>query len=187
MKFFKVIVLVLLLNTFICSLAYASSSSYSYNGYKWGKVSNLNVCMDPSTKDKTSSGDTYSSISNDAFSKWTSGLNNKIMFSDTKSSCQIYVQSYSYGNIDWIGQATYVPTVPGGSTFASVSIQLNRTYMDNYSFEYNRGIAAHEIGHSLGLSHVIDTSQIMCPLIDGRTVSIPNSGDITGVKRLYGL
>ncbi|BFH18118.1 hypothetical protein PMJ10TS2_77460 [Paenibacillus melissococcoides] len=187
MKFFKVIVLILLLNTFICSLAYASSSSYSYNGYKWGKVSNLNVCMDPSTKNKTRSGVTYRSISSDAFYQWTAGVNHKIMFTDTSSSCQIYVQSYDYGNVDWNGQATYVPTVPGGSTFANVSIQLNRTYMDNYSFEYNRGITAHEIGHGLGLSHVEDPSQVMCTALKGRTATKPNNGDITGVMRLYKL
>lgn len=174
------------LSLLLCISFVSSAFAYTYNGYKWSNVSKLNSCYGDDLKNKTNSDDTYISIASGAFSSWSTALNNKITFTDNSTgSCHFRLQAGFYGNTGWNAQTTYVH-VSGSNYLSQASIQFNRTAMDNFDYANNRGVAAHEIGHGLGLSHVTDIYQIMCTYGDGRIVTTPKNDDIAGVKKLYG-
>ena len=55
------------------------------------------------------------------------------------------------------------------------------------TYEQRKATACHEYGHFWGLAHTnSNTSNIMCQLGSGRKATIPSSGDIAGIKAIYG-
>lgn len=74
------------------------------------------------------------------------------------------------------------------SNYSWVKVALSCSYMDsrNYSFQKKTSVAAHEIGHAMGLSHRNTTkTSIMCQTAYGRTAEVPSLADAVTVNHLY--
>lgn len=98
---------------------------------------------------------------------------------------QIVVNGKDFGNTGWNAQNTnYREFVITGDYVDSV-IDANYYYMKDMTEFKRQGVFGHELGHSLGLDHVTDTSQIMCTSKDGRAVNKPGNDDIKGVNAIY--
>ncbi len=70
----------------------------------------------------------------------------------------------------------------------NVSARLNAAYTSGYSADKREGVAAHEVGHTLGLAHS-STCVLMNPTTPDRTncgVFTPQQDDVDGVQAIYG-
>jgi hypothetical protein len=75
------------------------------------------------------------------------------------------------------------------SDYAWTQIELDFAYMSSLSYDiYDMcGVAAHEFGHGIGLSHRnTNPSSIMCQTLYGRNVDTPQPLDVVTVAHLYG-
>ncbi|MBQ8688324.1 MAG: matrixin family metalloprotease [Ruminococcus sp.] len=76
------------------------------------------------------------------------------------------------------------------SDYDWVSITLNDTIMESLSYTVQdiAGVAAHEFGHAIGLSHRNTNPQsLMCQTGYGRTVSVPQAIEVRTTNHLYPL
>lgn len=162
----------LLIAVIISPLLFAApASAYVLTGAKW---SNGNITA---TISETYSGNGTAWAN--AISSWNpTDLNitrppgnQPIMLSDVSSS-----------SVSWDGYATWSP---GTGTINNATGQLNHYYTKNYDAAKRQGVAAHEIGHIVGLAH-----RSGCYLMNGSTPSrcgiyTPTSDEVAGVNYLY--
>lgn len=66
-----------------------------------------------------------------------------------------------------------------------MEIVLNDAKLGDYDSARINGIAAHEIGHALGLGHVPEDDAVLMHNYDERTVSTPQSDDKEGINAIY--
>ncbi len=170
---------------FACSQV-SAHTNYPLTGKKWDNPDELKVFYDSSMDQTTDNNDSYKSITNDALYLWSSGLDYDISFIQTLNGgdYDVFVAAFDFGDIGWNGQCTTYDT--NGITYLAY-VKYNRFYTDGYTYDFNRGVGAHELGHSLGLDHVTTPDHVMCTHAAGRTATGPNSHDIAGVRNLYGI
>lgn len=80
---------------------------------------------------------------------------------------------------------------PNGGAYAG-DIFFNRQYGWTFSraFSYDRylyRVAAHEIGHSIGLPHSSEKTSLMYSYYDHKPVPILSDSDIANIQSLYGM
>lgn len=92
-----------------------------------------------------------------------------------QGDANLLIWSANYGNTEWLGRC-YVSWNPK-------QIQLNEYHHSSYG-EYLgfQQVAAHEIGHALGLTEYNCSYEIMYPSFNWNDVYI---GDIQGVRDIY--
>lgn len=105
--------------------------------------------------------------------------------SSTTQKVQIYVNGKDFGKTDWNAQATNYRDWVFGGDYANSVIDANYYYMKDMTSGIRQGVFAHEIGHTLGLGHVTDTTQVMSTSKMGRSVNKPGTDDINGIKAIY--
>lgn len=78
------------------------------------------------------------------------------------------------------------PSIPNWvGYYSGQSIWLKRAWRESgRASNVLRAVAAHEVGHALGLGHVHHANSIMNPTIGGGTY-VPTAFDITNLQRLY--
>ena len=130
-------------------------------------------------------------------SAWSSGASKWKSASNFQVTAKLGVDTTYYAtdvyntSVDWDGNASY-STIGGKITKATVNLNTYFTNQSKYTSSIKAGVAAHEIGHSLGLNHtsVVETTSIMNPYtftdkgVLNRPLS-PASSDISVVNGLY--
>lgn len=87
----------------------------------------------------------------------------------------LLIWSANYGNTEWLGRTYH--------TWNPKQIQLNEYFHSSYGEYFGfQQIAAHEIGHALGLGHYNCSYEIMYPSFNWNDVY---TGDIQGIKDIY--
>lgn len=66
-----------------------------------------------------------------------------------------------------------------------MEVVLNWSLVSGYSAAKRQGVAAHELGHALGLAHNGSSAAILMYPYDSRTVTTPQSDDKAGVNAIY--
>jgi len=87
-------------------------------------------------------------------------------------------------SVSWDGYTTWSPST---GTLASVGAELNYYFTKNYAATTTRGVAAHEIGHGLGLAHR-DGCYLMTPYTSTRQscgIFYTTSDEIAAANALY--
>ena len=131
----------------------------------------------------------YKGYWNTAAGRWTD-TTHVIMSVGTKNNFE--AGNYNAGKVYWDGQTEYIINSHGDFTY--MRAWLNSYYTDGppYSKSIVEGVATHEFGHALGLSHNDSAPSVMASHTfntDGslaRTNNFPKKDDTDTLKKIYG-
>ncbi|MDR0491403.1 MAG: matrixin family metalloprotease [Oscillospiraceae bacterium] len=171
-----IIGLAIILLLSVCTQA----SAYSLWGYKWASKTIIYKHVSGTSSDSTT-----------AFASGTIDFNSKTNVTLAVSSvttATLYLTDFNATFVDWDGLTSI--TSSSGSYFSMVYCYLNTYYTAGYSTNMRRSVAAHELGHALGLG---DLGTAFNALMNGYTpyrftywgVYTPQADDISGVNSIY--
>jgi Matrixin len=163
----------------VLALAASPASAYKLSGQRWA-----NVGTDPNAViNQTYSGTGYAWES--ARNAWNATPTKVWITRSTTEPTTVKLYDTNNSSVAWDGYTTWYYS---GSTITSAVAYLNYYYTRNETSSTARGIAAHELGHALGLAH-----ETGCPIMVAYTnlrkncrVYEPTSDDINGVNAIYG-
>ena len=146
--------------------------AYALNGGKWSSSRiSINFSTSMQSYDKQGWIDGYTAWNN---------ANTHIRFSANGGA--LIVHDTYRSDVTWDGITYY--SINAFGYFTGVDTYLNYYYTQGYSRGTIQQVAAHELGHSVGLDHV-NTCVLMNPVTGSRCGDIPRQDDINGVNHLY--
>ncbi len=174
-----------------------SSSSYDFLRTKWGPTQLGTPPAMPITYSFTPSSFSALGVQTDhalavdrAIADWEAVAN--VQFTKVSAASSPDLDIY-FKDIDGIDSTLALATnyfVPDDNvnvmqTMVSATIEFDNADMIDADANYFYLVAAHEVGHTLGLEHVDDPNQIMYPYYN-EELSGPAAGDVAGIQQLYG-
>lgn len=160
-----------------------TASAYNLEGHKWGGTPNSGCCANI----YYNIGGFHYGLDSPAMTlsldAWNASAANVVWVGN--GSPNMTVKDVYDSSVAWDGM-TYMQWLSNG-TFSYVTSELNGFYTEGYAGWVIEGVAAHELGHALGLAHasgcvimVADTSTR-----EACAINKPQQDDINGVNALY--
>lgn len=121
---------------------------------------------------------------NHGMGAWTSSPANVNWQSTSNSSNSIVGESTYNNSVSWLAQTTLIPCF--SCQYSNAAVQLNDYYTLGYTDAHNQSIAAHELGHVMGLDH--HTGRYLMNPTDPYalySINTPQTDDVNGVNALY--
>ncbi|HEY7342232.1 MAG TPA: matrixin family metalloprotease [Ktedonobacterales bacterium] len=155
-----------------------STNAYATEGIRWVDNWHIYYTMKPmQSYDSQAWTDGVWAWNNSAAPVFFYGGGSQIIMFDANDGANGYS-----GWTTW-GVNTFNCTYPSGYNQLKVAnVKLNYYYTQSYSPTARKGVAAHELGHALGLAHASLTSSLM---YYASTATVPQSDDINGVNYIY--
>lgn len=160
------------------------ASAYNTLGGKWASVNPLYFAKGTTL--------TANDIAAYDFSKnaWNSAAT-RVNLVENSSLYRIYLNRSWCPGCAWDGQTVINPCPGSGCTYTSVATYLNGAITDSYGTNQRISVAAHEIGHAVGLAHAsgaVLMNGATCGWLSrycGYNVYIPQADDRNGVWSIY--
>ena len=161
------------------------------NPKKWG-LSDLNYCV--VNRDTDLDPETWDRLLKEAFDSWSEVTNLKFTKVGNKSSANIIVDigsgqsSYFDGPLGTLAWA-YLPPSQNYNGQLLMKFDTDEIWVKNREEKGTllRNVAAHEIGHILGLSHSSVSSALMAPYYDPNVDRPQQNDDVIRIQQLYGV
>lgn len=164
------------------------SSAYAYNleGYRWGGTPSSGCCANLYYNEPSDTGWVYG-VDKDAMHGAESAWNNSPanVYYVNNGSPNISFNDTVNSSVNWDGITYY--SWNSDNTFAYANAYVNGYYLINYPSWVSQGVAAHELGHVLGLAHS-NGCVLMVPDTPDRQscgISGPTQDDVNGANALY--
>lgn len=156
------------------------ADAYAKEGYKWSSPSSLSYYFGSGTSSYNQG------VWNNAVSSWNA-TSTPVYFSHSEGVIELYQVNDAYTDADGNSTVYY-----NSSTHLITSSKswVNSYYVYSYSSTKEQSVAAHELGHVLGLA---DLSSSAYALMNGYTgdrydsygIYKPQSDDVNGVNAIY--
>ncbi|MCW2888861.1 MAG: hypothetical protein QOE54_278 [Streptosporangiaceae bacterium] len=169
--------------TFAILTMFSATSALAYNleGPKWSGTPSSGCCAHIGVQYSTAWFTGDQSAMDAAVSAWNGSPANVLL--EKRSGALTVDDTYDSG-VGWDGITYYGWS---GSHFTYAHVYLNYYYTGGYPASVVKGVAAHELGHAIGLAHN-GGCVLMTPNTPTRRscgISGPVGDDVNGVNRLY--
>lgn len=173
---------------FSLMLAENPASAYYLNGNRWAGTPTSGCCATLNVQYASTLQPSDSASFDNARNVWNGSSANVIFL---RGSGALTVNDTNNSSVTWDG-LTVMTTLPctsplTGRCFVYANVYLNYYFTSGYSASVSQGVAAHELGHAVGLDHNPN-----CVLMNGYTpsrilcgITSPTVDDINGVNSLY--
>lgn len=162
-------------------LAVSPASAYSLEGARWHGTPTSGCCATIHVQYSSAWYPGDSAAFDNARSAWNGSPANVLL--DNHSGA-LTVDDTSDSSVGWDGITNY--SYSSGS-FNYAHVLLNYYYTSGYSSATKQGVAAHELGHAMGLGHT-NGCVLMTPNTPTRNscgIYGPTSDEVNGINSLY--
>jgi predicted Zn-dependent protease len=162
-------------------LGVGPASAYHLEGPRWGGTPTSGCCANIHVQYASGFYPDDQVAYNSAIIAWNQSAANVLLVS---GSSKLTIDDVINNSVTWDGITNYTYS---GSSFTAANVLLNYHFTIGYDSSKTKGVAAHELGHALGLAHT-SGCVLMTPDTPTRSscgISGPTSDDVNGVNHLY--